>query len=67
MALRRIREFHDDALGIMLYEKQEPIAPDDFGVLDRLGPLSPAPDTHPSLAQRLVAVTLASQVGASLR
>lgn len=29
--------------------------------------LSAAPDTHPSIAQRLVAVTLADQVGASLR
>jgi Osmosensitive K+ channel histidine kinase len=29
--------------------------------------LSAASDTHPSMAQRLVAVTLASQVGASLR
>ena len=29
--------------------------------------LSAAPDTHPTTAQRLVAVTLAAQVGASLR
>jgi hypothetical protein len=29
--------------------------------------LSAAPDTHPSMDQRLVAVTLAAQVGASLR
>jgi hypothetical protein len=29
--------------------------------------LSAAPSQHPSLAQRLVAVTLASQVGAALR
>lgn len=29
--------------------------------------LSAAPDTHPSMAQRLVAVTLATQVGAALR